>query len=125
MFPDIEKALAALLASYVSDSAHIGSFTPSVFDGLLFCRVTRFGGGDDGITDHPAVDIDWFHPTRDGAMTPAREAHAFLIGSWHKSGSTLIDLVSGDVGPVERPWPNTNIRRIGGTYTVSARRVLI
>lgn len=123
MFPDIEKALAALLLPFVADAAHIGAYTPAVFDGL-FCRVTRFGGGDNGVTDHPAMDVDWFHPTRDGAMNAARQAHSFLIGNWHRTGTVLIDFITGDVGPVERPWPpNSNIRRIGGTYTLYARRI--
>lgn len=122
VFPDIEKALAELLEPYVADADHIGNQTPAVFDSL-FIRVNRYGGGDNFLTDQAAVDVEFFAPTRSVAVDAARDVHTFLIGGPHQTTQGLIDLVRTSVGPSERPWSNTKVRRIGASYTVSARRI--
>lgn len=126
LFPDVERVLAALLADrFTLAATHFGSSTPATLDALLpFCQVVRYGGGDDGITDEPAVDIDWFDATRDGALTKARETHQFLLSGRQFAAASLIDQVLTSVGPVERPREG-DIRRFGGSYTVSTRRIRV
>lgn len=125
LFPDVERLLAVILAARFSlPPTRIGSSTPASLDGLLpFCQVVRYGGGDDGITDAAAVDVDWFDTDRDRALLRARETHQFLLfaGRYGTAGN-LIDSVVATVGPVERPRSGS-IRRFGGSYTVSTRRI--
>lgn len=125
LWPDVEMVLADLLAAeFLPSPEHAGSTTPANLDDLLpFCQVVRYGGADDGVTDFPAVDVDWFAATRAEALSLARRGHQFLLSGRLFVASSLIDGVVTSVGPVERPRPSGNIRRFGGSYTVSARRM--
>lgn len=124
LFPDVERALAVALAvRFGLAPSHFGSRTPASLDALLpFCQVVRYGGGDDGVTDAAAVDVDWFDTSRDAALKKARETHQFLIVGRLYADPNLIDSVETVVGPVERPRQGT-ILRFGGSYTVSTRRI--
>ena len=124
-FPDVEVVLAGLLAErFLDDAAHAGSTTPANLDDRLpFVQVVRYGGGDDGVTDEAAVDVDWFATTRAEARRLAQRGHQFLTAGHHGAADTpLIDRITTVVGPIERPRLSGTIRRFGGSYTVSTRR---
>ena len=123
MYPDVELVLVELLGRFVSGPPNIGTSTPnSLAEVLPFVRVNRYGGPDNGVTDRAAVDVDAYAARRADAINLARQIHAFLTSGPHKVGSNLIDLVTTQVGVVERPRAAGDIRRFGGTYTVSCRR---
>lgn len=124
LFPDVEKAIGeALRAAVGIPTGHADSHTPDNLEAVLpFLQVVRYGGGDDWVTDQAAVDVDFFAATRDQALNLARLGHQALIAGRLSYGGTLIDLVQTSVGVVERPREG-NVRRFGGSYTVSARRV--
>ena len=123
MYPDVELVLIELLGQFVTGPQNIGTSTPNTLSDVLpFVRVNRYGGPDDGVTDRAAVDVDSYAARRADAITLARTIHAFLTAGPHKVGPNLIDLVTTQVGVVERPRVAGDIRRFGGTYTVSCRR---
>jgi len=79
------------------------------------------GGGDDGLRlSRMLVDIDVYHGTRASAIGLARQVHAWVTGELR--GSTSAAVVIARTGalalPAERPYDNTALRRVGGTYEI-------
>jgi hypothetical protein len=126
-FPDIEDALCDVLA----DLAYTGTETPADLQALLAAssgtgnviRVRRVGGPDDGITDTARIDIDCFATRRSAVVALAETVRQRLISGPHATGSTVIDYVTTETGPVDLPWDDPKVRRRTATYTVRARRV--
>lgn len=78
-------------------------------------------GGDDGIRlARFLVDVNVYAATRPDAFTLAREVHAWITGTLR--GSTSSTAVIGRTGcltlPAVRPYENTGLRRVGGTYEI-------
>lgn len=123
-FPDVEQVVGeALRAAVGLPAGHVDSETPDDLDAQLpFLQVVRYGGPDDGVTDQAAVDVDWFAGTRTEALDLARRGHQALTAGRLAYGSAFVDAVTTTVGVVERPRRG-GIRRFGGSYTVSVRRV--
>lgn len=127
-FPDVEDALATLLGSIAGNPDNTGSETPTDLQARLavpsavFIRVNRVGGGDDGVTDYPTVDVDVFAARRSRAVTVAEEIRQFLTAGPHYTDGALLDRVRTQTGPVERPWGDPKVRRWGATYTAESRR---
>lgn len=119
MWPDIEDDLIDHLGG-LADSA--GGSTPADLMTGTFLRVERIGGGNDSVTDTATVDVEAFAPTRDQAMAIARAAQQRLESAPFLIGATVVDLVETVVAPSRRPWPNLSVARMGGTYSVHARR---
>ncbi|MGQ4343602.1 phage tail termination protein [Streptomyces sp. SAS_275] len=79
------------------------------------------GGGDDGLLlSRPIVDINVYAATRPDAITLAREVHDWVTRELR--GSTSDSTVIGRTGclslPAIRPYENTSLRRVGGTYEI-------
>lgn len=79
------------------------------------------GGGDDGLKlSRPIVDINVYAATRADAIALAREVHDWVTGELR--GSSGDSLVIGRTGclslPAVRPYENTSLRRVGGTYEI-------
>lgn len=123
-FPDVEQVVGEALRVAVGlPAGHVDSETPDDLEAQLpFLQVVRYGGPDDGVTDSAAVDVDWFAETRAEALDLARRGHQILLAGRLIYGAALIDGVIATVGVVERPRLGA-IRRFGGSYTVSSRRV--
>ncbi|MDR3083777.1 MAG: hypothetical protein LBV60_23150 [Streptomyces sp.] len=84
-------------------------------------QVQVVGGSDDGFRlDRPLVDIDIYHATRGDAIALAARVHSLLLTNLR--GSTTTRAVFGLVGaisrPAPRPYENTALRRVGGTYEI-------
>lgn len=90
--------------------------------GEFFCRVTDIGGNDDGLTDHPLIDVDILGPTYALTRDLAFNIQARLLGYPWRAGSTVIDKVRTAMRPHPVPWGDERIHRFYGSYTVSARR---
>lgn len=78
-------------------------------------------GSDDGIRlARFLVDVNVYAATRGDAFTLAREVHAWITGALR--GSTSPTAVIGRTGclalPAVRPYENTGLRRVGGTYEI-------
>ena len=78
-------------------------------------------GSDDGIKlARFLVDMNVYAAARADAFTQAREDHDWITGALR--GSTSPTSVIGRTGclalPAVRPYENTGLRRVGGTYEI-------
>lgn len=78
-------------------------------------------GSSDGIRlARFLVDVDVYAGTRADAFTLAREVHDWVTGALR--GSVSPTAVIGRTGclalPAVRPYENTGLRRVGGTYEI-------
>jgi hypothetical protein len=78
-------------------------------------------GGDDGAKlARMLIDMNVYAATRADAFALARQVHAWITGELR--GSTTATLVIGRTGclslPAVRPYENTALRRVGGTYEI-------
>jgi hypothetical protein len=79
------------------------------------------GGGDDGAKlARMLIDMNVYAATRADAFTLAREVHDWITRELR--GSTSPTAVIGRTGclalPAIRPYENTALRRVGGTYEI-------
>lgn len=77
------------------------------------------GGGDDGLRLARAlVDINVYADSRAAAFALALQVHAWLTGELR--GAATEAVVFGRIAavtlPAVRPYENTGLRRVGGTY---------
>jgi hypothetical protein len=133
-YPDVAKAVMLLVESWFpEDFAPIGEdyrtgrvFPPNLQDtiaaGGAFCRVTDIGGNDDGLTDHPLIDVDVLAPSFKRARDLSLGIQARLLGYPWRAGSTVIDKVRTAMRPHDVPWDDDNTFRFYSSYTISARR---
>lgn len=124
-FPMVEKALKELLSVKMSvpvDS--VGgdlSYDASVDDFYIWLGLV--GGSTSEIDGLWTVDIDVFDNHYSQAMTRALVIEAALLKrGGHRTTLMLLDNVSQNESPMERPWEDDNAYRIGATYTFLARR---
>lgn len=119
VFPDVEAALLELL----DDLATCGTVVPSDLDSRMpFVKVSRFGGGDDLISDTAFVDVDTFAVQRADAYTLAEQVRQRLISGPHVLTAGVLDVVGTNTGPHEVPWANQGVRRFTAAYQVTTRR---
>ncbi|MFE7624242.1 hypothetical protein [Streptomyces sp. NPDC057509] len=84
-------------------------------------RVERVAGADGRFGQTPAVAVDVFATTADGARTlsdQVREALVFLSGPVPGAVVRSVRCMSG---PTRQPWANEAVHRRGATYIVSLR----
>lgn len=120
-FPDVEVVLMTVLGGL----ATTGTVTPSTLQNSLpFIRIMRVGGSDDRFNDSARVSIDAFGADRAAARTLAESIRQTLL-AWPivvGDPSCVIDKVTTNVGPMEIPWGDVNVRRQNASYTVVVRR---
>ncbi|MCX5598456.1 hypothetical protein OOK29_09925 [Streptomyces phaeochromogenes] len=78
-------------------------------------------GGDDGIRlARMLVDINVYAATRADAITLARQVHTWVTAELRGShGATIVFARTGAITlPAERPYTNTELRRVGATYEI-------
>ncbi|HVX20884.1 MAG TPA: hypothetical protein VHB02_06030 [Acidimicrobiales bacterium] len=118
-FVDLELAVMDLLG----DLAPTGTVTPpNLADELPFIRVTRYGGGDNLITDTARLDIDTFATSWPACKALAEQVRQRLLSWPHTTSAGVIDRVSTDTGPHQVPWDNPNVRCFAAAYRVTGRR---
>lgn len=120
-FPDVEVVLMTVLGGL----ATTGTVTPSTLQNSLpFIRIMRVGGADDRFNDSARVSIDAFGADRAAARSLAESIRQTLL-AWPivvDDPSCVIDKVTTNVGPMEIPWGDVNVRRQNASYTVVVRR---
>jgi hypothetical protein len=135
-FGDVQEALAVVITPLLPGPTHVDVETPpDLQDRLPFVRITRYGGPDDGITDHASVDVDVMHTSRALALQLANDIREELTSRPHRvttaAGVMVLDRATTTTGPFEPPAATSNnglrvdinLRRFTAAYRVSARRV--
>lgn len=89
-------------------------------------QVQRVGGSDDSFRlDRALTDIDVYAATRGDALDLAATVRGLLLAEL--AGSTTATAVVGGIttisAPVQRPYENTALRRIGATYQIHVHPV--
>lgn len=120
MWPDIERVYVKTLnnALGVRVATNIPDDVETISAG--FVRVIRASGADDGITDHPLLDVEAFHPERNGAERLAERARQAILES-PNSDKILVDSAATVSGPA-RIFYGPHVERYVATYRLSLRR---
>lgn len=130
-YPDIEKALRAILlrdlSDVLTDPKQVAVDFPAGDDILPFVRIEKTQMSRRlRLTDHPVVDIEVLSGTRDGAKSLIERIDAHLLDYPHSvvisSGLAILDMVTVPRSPASQPWDSPNVRRFAGTYEFSVRR---
>ena len=119
---DVEVELIGWLQARLGEAVVVrDELDNNLLNELPTVQVQVVGGDDDGLRlDRPFVDIDVYHSTRGEAIGLAATVHGLLLTVLR--GSTTANAVFGSVGtlsrPAARPYENTALRRVGGTYEI-------
>ena len=123
-FPMIELALKELIVARFPDAEDKlgGDLSFESGDGL-YVWYGLVGGSTDQLEGEWVVDIDVFGDSYGSAMDAALELEAGLLGKTYARTELMrIDNISQNEAPVERPWDDEQVFRIGATYVFTARR---
>lgn len=130
-YPDIEKAVRAILLDKFSDvltnPKQVAVDFPPDNSPLPFVRVEELSLGiRTKLTYMPVVEIEVLATGRDAAKSLIGRIDAHLLDYPHSvvisSGLVVLDMVTVPVVPAQRPWDSPNVRRYAGTYQFSVRR---
>lgn len=98
----------------------------NLLEELPTIQINVVGGDDDGFRlDRTLVDIDVYAATRAEAIALAQVVHAFVLTELRGSSSdTAVVGRTGTISrPAVRPYENTALRRVGGTYEIYSHPV--
>lgn len=124
---DVELELIGWLQARVADGVVVrDELDNHLAEQLPTIQIQVVGGGDDGFRlDRALVDVDVYAATRADAIALAATVHGLLLGQLR--GSATATAVFGRVAavsrPVARPYENTALRRVGGTYEIYSHPV--
>lgn len=119
---DVEVLLIGWLQERLGDGVWVrDELDNHLADHLPTVSVQVVGGDDDTIRlDRALVDVDVYAATRGDATALAATIRGLLLRQL--AGSTTATAVVGRVAtisrPVFRPYENTALRRVGGTYEI-------
>jgi hypothetical protein len=119
-WPDVNLVFRDLIAPLVGGVDNVGLETP---DDLItrdwYVRARRIDGGNDQLNDFPVVEVDTFAPTYTVAEQLAEQIRQRLTAP---RASTILDRIDCPRGPVELPWGDGRMRRLGALYEATTRR---
>ena len=123
-FPDVELLGPPLLGDIahtdVDTPAELGEPDTDLPEWITFIRT---GGGDDGITDRPIVEVTTYAPHRSRSSAISRAAAArILAAGCTRVGGVLIDTTGTYTGPLDQRDQNPDIRVIRSYYQFDLRR---
>lgn len=127
-YPDVETVVQDVIAELVGGVRHVGSETPpDLQQRLPFVRVTRYGGGDDGVTDAADIDVDVYGDRRTPTLRLAEQVRELLTRGSHVVSSggarVVLDAVETILAPFQPPGNgDETVRRFTASYSVRARR---
>ncbi|MGW2228286.1 phage tail termination protein [Streptomyces formicae] len=122
---DVEAELVAWLHAKLTVRvltdlpANLGSVLPVV-------QLQRIGGDDDTIRlDRAVVDLDVYAGTRQAASALMAQARSVLLSELRgvATESAVFTAARTISAPAWRPYENTSLRRVGGTYEVYSHPV--
>jgi hypothetical protein len=118
---DVEVLLIGWLQEELGDGIVVrDELDNNLLEELPTVQVERVGGTDDGLRlDRALVDIDVYAATRGEALDLAADVRGRLLSLRGSTvGGAVIGLVRTESVPVIRPYENTGLRRVGGTYSL-------
>ncbi|MFE9398669.1 hypothetical protein [Streptomyces flavidovirens] len=124
---DVELLLLGWLQSRLGAAVVVrAELDNNLANELPTVQVNVVGGDDDGFRlDRALVDIDVYAATRADAIALAAVIHGAVLTELR--GSTTTTAVVGRTGtisrPAARPYENTALRRVGGTYEIHSHPV--
>lgn len=98
----------------------------NLLEELPTIQITVVGGDDDTFRlDRALVDIDVYAATRPAAIALAALVHAFVLTELPGSSTdaAVIGRTRTISRPAARPYENTGLRRVGGTYEIYSHPV--
>lgn len=121
MILDIELELIPRAAARWPNAVVRDELDNNLAQELPTIQIEAVGGDDDGVRlDRPLVDVNVYAPTRAQALALAMEVHEWILRELR--GSVSETAVIGRTGtisrPAVRPYENTALRRVGGTYEI-------
>lgn len=126
-YADVEELLVGYLQG-LYPTARVCTETPAQLPSGITIQVVRIAGVDRDAVDDATVSVDVYAGgdnsqagNRITATQVANQIRAYLrlnaIG--YTNGSATIAAVATISGPGWRPYDNTNVRRVGATYSVT------
>lgn len=124
---DVELELIARTQAYVGSRAAVrDELDNSLLNELPTIQIEVVAGDDDGFRlDRALVDFNVYAATRAEAVDLAAELHGWILTQLRGSTSaTAVITRTGTISrPAVRPYENTSLRRVGGTYEVYSHPV--
>ncbi|WKN53771.1 hypothetical protein HJ581_0008165 [Rhodococcus opacus] len=124
LFPDIQEVLMVYLAPLGETDTE-----PPVDDGGIGIEIHRVGGGNNGISDYPRVQITCHHPDPRGASKLARQVAnrmEYIAGQGisveDEPKPICIDSCRVDTPPESEPYENPDARREVAYYALSLQK---
>lgn len=117
-FPDIQAIAVALLTPLAPTVfARPSEITPPLI------QVFRAGGGDDGLTDYPRLEVQTFGGSYTEGIKLAEGARQYILASEATQVSgCVIDWARTETGPVYVEYGDPGIDRYVASYTLALRR---
>ncbi|MFE5699974.1 hypothetical protein [Rhodococcus koreensis] len=123
LFPDIQEVLMVYLAPAGETD------TEPPVEGGTGIQINRVGGGNDGISDYPRVQITCHHPDPRGASKLARQVANRMehiagqgISVEDEPKPICIDSCRVDTPPEAEPYENPDARREVAYYALSLQK---
>ncbi|MEU5772733.1 hypothetical protein ABZ819_05430 [Streptomyces venezuelae] len=117
---DVELLVIGWLQARLGDDARVrDELDNRLLEELPTVQVEVVGGGDDGFRlDRALVDINVYAATRAETVALAARVHGFLLTELRGSVTdvAVVGFVATIARPTARPYENTALRRVGGTY---------
>ncbi|MEU5900547.1 MULTISPECIES: hypothetical protein [Streptomyces] len=124
---DVELLVIGWLQAKLGDNATVrDELDNNLLNELPTVQVEGVGGGDDGFRlDRALVDINIYAATRAEAIALAGTVHGFLLTELRGSATdvAVVGSVATITRPAARPYENTALRRVGGTYQIHSHPV--
>ena len=122
-FPIVQKALKELIeAKYEPAEGKVGGDLSYERSQDLYVWIGLVSGSTDELEGEWAVDIDVFGTDWNATMGHALALEALLLARRHVTSVMRLDNTRQNESPVDRPWDDDSVYRIGATYVFTARR---
>lgn len=124
---DVELLLIVCLQARLGSGVAVrDELDNNLLSELPTVQVEVITGGDDGFRlDRALVDINVYAATRAEAIALAALVHGYLLTelSGTQTDTAVVTNVATIARPAARPYENTALRRVGGTYQIHSHPV--
>lgn len=122
-FPLVEAAIKELIETkFPAAVGKVGGDLSYAPGSGLYVWLGLIGGSTTQVDGQWALDVDVFGDNYAEAMTNALAVEAALVGPRHVTSTMRLDNCTQNEAPVERPWDDESVFRIGAIYVFTARR---
>jgi hypothetical protein len=122
-FPPVIRTTKNMLEALYTEAAnHVTGELDFVSGDGWKIYIGLVGGSADQIEGTWTVDIDILADSWNDAMDRSLDIEAAIVGPRRRAGTILVDNVYQNETPVDRPWSDEAVSRVGATYTITARR---